>query len=196
MIEVQFFFGPGSRYSYLAATQLGRIEAEFGARFRWRALFSGELIARAGGGPRSPQDPAYRALDVSRWARRYGVPYREPQGAPDWRKLAMACVAAERLGAGPAFALALYAETFGAGAPPLDDAALGRVATQAGLEAAGLLSALGEESTTKAYERNLTDALAAGAFGAPTFVTPDGALFWGQDRLPILTDHIRALGAG
>jgi 2-hydroxychromene-2-carboxylate isomerase len=54
-MDVPFYFGPGSRYSYLAATQLDRVAAETGARFVWRGLFSGDLIARTGGTPRSPQ---------------------------------------------------------------------------------------------------------------------------------------------
>ena len=48
---VTFYFGPGSRYSYLASTQLPRISEETGARFIWRAVYSPELIARAGSDP-------------------------------------------------------------------------------------------------------------------------------------------------
>ncbi len=51
---------------------------------------------------------------------------------------------------------------------------------------------LDSEATSAAYGDNLADALAAGAFGAPSFVTADGELFWGQDRLPILRDHLLA----
>ena len=64
-MEVEFFFGLGSRYSYLAATQLEPIAAATGARFRWRPVFSADLIARTGGVPRSPQDPAWRT--TVRW---------------------------------------------------------------------------------------------------------------------------------
>jgi 2-hydroxychromene-2-carboxylate isomerase len=43
MAQVDFWFGPGSRYSYLAATQLDAIALETGAIFRWRAVMSGDL---------------------------------------------------------------------------------------------------------------------------------------------------------
>jgi 2-hydroxychromene-2-carboxylate isomerase len=33
------------------------------------------------------------------------------------------------------------------------------------------------------------DALAAGAFGVPSFAV-DGELFWGQDRLPLLRRYL------
>ena len=79
-MRVDFFFGIGSRYSYLAATQLPRVEAEAGAVFRWRTVFSPDLIERAGGDPfdrdraRGQYRPGYRAQDAVRWAPVLGVP--------------------------------------------------------------------------------------------------------------------------
>jgi 2-hydroxychromene-2-carboxylate isomerase len=86
MRQVDFYFGLGSRYSYLAATQVPRIARETGAHFVWRPLYSRVLIARAGRDPfaadgrRGQYEPAYRTKDAQRWARCYGVPYAEP----DW----------------------------------------------------------------------------------------------------------------
>mgnify|MGYP001951910640 CR=1 FL=1 len=37
---------------------------------------------------------------------------------------------------------------------------------------------------------NLEDAVNAGVFGAPFFVTDDGARFWGQDRIDALDRHL------
>jgi 2-hydroxychromene-2-carboxylate isomerase len=92
---VTFYFGPGSRYSYLASTQLPRICEETGARFIWRAVYSPELIARAGSDPfhaanrRGQYRPEYRAKDVQRWAALYGIPYSEPDwNRVNWRRLA------------------------------------------------------------------------------------------------------------
>src|SRR5579862_7165597 len=110
--RVDFYFGPGSRYSYLAATQLGRLAEETGAVFRWRAVFSGDLIAASGDNPFAPDrrrgayDPDYRSADVMRWARHYGVPFVDVDvdaDGVDWRALAVACVAADRLAAGETF---------------------------------------------------------------------------------------------
>lgn len=190
-MEIDFYFGPGSRYSYLAASQLEGLSHETGARFRWRPLFSADLIARTGG-PRSPQDPGYRRTDIERWARHYGIPFREPVGEIDWRRLALACVAADEFGAVEVFSRELFAALYGQGRL-MDDQALASVAERGGLDPALLLAAAGSESVAAAYARNLDDALAAGAWGVPTFVTPDGQLFWGQDRLPLLRDHL--LGA-
>jgi 2-hydroxychromene-2-carboxylate isomerase len=42
------------------------------------------------------------------------------------------------------------------------------------------------------YARNTEDAVAAGAFGSPFYITDDGAKFWGQDRLDFLDRHLAA----
>ena len=193
-MQVDFFFGPGSRYSYLAATQLDRVAKDTGAQFRWRPVLSMDLTARTGGVPRSPQDPAWRTADVERWARHYCVASRDVTGEVDWRRFALACAAAQAQGATEAFARALYQRTYAQGDPPRDDEALARLAAQVGLDHAWFRSDLAGPAS-QVYAANLEAALAAGAFGVPTFVAPDGAVFWGQDRLPILVDHLKRLAS-
>jgi 2-hydroxychromene-2-carboxylate isomerase len=188
--DVTFFFGPGSRYSYLASTQLGRVSAQTGARFVWRPVLSLDLTARTGGVQRSPRDPAWRETDVSRWAKLYGVAYRDVAGEPDWAAFALACAAAQDIGGAEPFARALYAALYGEGRAPADVAGL---ATAAGLDGRRFAEALATSAATT-YSANLEAALAAGAFGVPTFVTPDGAAFWCNDRLPLLVDHLKGLG--
>ena len=45
---VDFYLGLGSRYSYLAASQIDRLEAHYGCRFAWKPIASGALIDRRG----------------------------------------------------------------------------------------------------------------------------------------------------
>ena len=58
VLAVDFYFGVGSRYSYLAATQLRSLEAETGARFNWLAVDSTRLIATRGDNPFAAPDGA------------------------------------------------------------------------------------------------------------------------------------------
>ncbi len=61
------------------------------------------------------------------------------------------------------------------------------------LEANGFDPALADSgllSGAEAYEANLEEAVNAGAFGAPFFITDDGARFWGQDRIDQLDMHL------
>jgi 2-hydroxychromene-2-carboxylate isomerase len=195
--KVQFFFGIGSRYSYLSATQIPKIAAETGASFVWRALYSRELIERAGPDPfraemqRGQYGPAYRTRDATRWAAYYGVPYVEPAwDGVDWKGFALACIAADRLGAGEAFTLALFRHCFALGQPPRNPPALFALTGEAGLSAERLGEEAGSEAVAAAHRRTLDEALAAGAFGVPSFLTEDGELFWGQDRLVLLRRHL------
>jgi 2-hydroxychromene-2-carboxylate isomerase len=195
--RVDFYFGPGSRYSYLAATQLGRLAEDTGAVFRWRAVLSADLIAASGDNPFAPDrirgayDPDYRSADVTRWARHYGVPFVDidPDGV-DWRALAVACVAADRLAAGETFARKLLERCHAEGRPPMGDDGLYAFAVEAGLPSDAFARALRAQETANAYADNLSAAIAEGAFGVPSFVADDGELFFGQDRLVLLRDHL------
>ncbi len=40
-LSVDFYYGLGSRYAYLASTQIERIVAETGCRFEWYPVASG-----------------------------------------------------------------------------------------------------------------------------------------------------------
>jgi 2-hydroxychromene-2-carboxylate isomerase len=197
MRTVDFYFGIGSRYSYLAATQVAALEHDTGARVVWHPLFSRELIERAGNDPfrkeglRGQYDPAYRSRDASRWAEFLGVPYREPEWARvDWKRLALACVAADRMGKAASFALKLFAACFAGHDGAVDDDTLASIARDLGEDPAVLARTMFEPETERVHTANITAAHDAGAFGVPTFVVDDGELFWGQDRLPLLRHHL------
>jgi len=107
---VEFFFSPGSRYCYLAASQIPRIEASTGCRFDWRPVRGAEIRALRGpdpfaGEPVSGQyDWAYRERDARMWAAYYGIPYREPPNhALDFELLSRNAAAGKLLGAGASY---------------------------------------------------------------------------------------------
>jgi 2-hydroxychromene-2-carboxylate isomerase len=189
---VDFFYGLGSRYSYLASTQLARLAAETGCRVRWRPLFSGDLFAAHGrdpfaGAPASGQyDPAYRRRDAERWAAYYGVPYREPGDVRfDPRRLALACTAAARLGAVESFSRCLFHGLFVDGVPRLDDDACVTLAQDAGLDPVAFRRALEQPETAAALTATVAAAVALAVFGVPSFVLGD-EVFFGNDRLVML----------
>ncbi len=197
MAAVDFFFGTGSRYSYLAAVRIASIERETGAVVRWRAVYSPDLIRRAGHDPfakdvvRGQYAAAYRTRDASRWARLLGVPYVEPDFADvDWRRIALWAAAAELLGAGAAFGAAVLHAAFGLGAPPGSDMALAGVARQLDLSPSDLADLIRDGAADARHEQNMQDVLSAGGFGVPTFVVDGGEVFWGQDRVPLLIHHL------
>lgn len=197
MTPVDFYFGTASRYSYLAAVRIPALQKETGAVVRWRAVYSPDLIKRAGNDafsvtkPLGQYDPAYRSRDAQRWASFLGVPYVEPDLAGfDSLPLALWSVAAALLGNGAVFGGAVLDAVFGRGAPPCSRTELEELARKAGSSAERIADLVATGAAEEAHEQNIRDALAAGAFGVPTFVTDDGELFWGQDRVPLLAHHL------
>jgi 2-hydroxychromene-2-carboxylate isomerase len=189
---VDFFYGLGSRYSYLASTQIAELEGDTGCRVRWRPLYSADLFAARGadpfqGRPSSGQyDWTYRRFDAACWADYYGVPFREPENVEaDWRLLAMAATAADRIGAVAAFSRKLFEAVFVRGTSPLDAQACLRMAGEISLNRGTFQAALAAPETAAALAATIADAHALGVFGVPTFVL-DGKVYWGNDRLPIV----------
>jgi 2-hydroxychromene-2-carboxylate isomerase len=195
---VDFFYGIGSRYSYLAATQMDRLAADTGATVRWRPLWSTLLMQRRGmdpfhGPPASGQyEAAYRTRDVSLWAGYYGIPFRDTDWSKlNWERFALSAVAAEGQGAVGRYTLNLYDAVFGAGQPPLTDSDLADIGRKSGIDGGELVAAIDTPATAQRHEQNIADAIAAGVFGVPSFVT-DGQMFWGNDRLILLRHHLGA----
>jgi len=192
---VDFYYGIGSRYSYLASTRLAALGAETGARFNWLAVDSARLIAAAHGG-RSPVAPAggtgqydwgYRTKDAEAWADLYGVPYREPHGrlTLDPNLFSLACTAARRFGAAETYAQALFRAVFADDLPAVDRAACLERAGEVGLDRGTFADALDDPTTQAEQERVTREAAERGAFGVPTFAFGE-RLFWGNDRLVLL----------
>jgi len=195
---VEFFYGIGSRYSYLASSQMEGRERGTGAAVRWRPLYSRVLMERRGmdpfkGSPASGQyEPAYRTRDVARWAKYYGIPFRDPDwDALDWQRFALAAIAADRLGGVVPFTKNLFDAVFGAGLAPKTDAELDRIADRSGLDGRQLVRLIDDAETQARHDRTIDDALAVGVFGVPSFVV-EGELFWGNDRLVLLRHYLGA----
>ena len=113
-------------------------------------------------------------------------------GEADWRRLAGWRAAAELAGDGGRFAAAVFGKAFGEGAA-LPDAVLEALAGELALGDPRRRVTSGDGR--RVLERNLDAALAAGAFGVPSFVVEDGELFWGQDRLLLLVHHLKRHGS-
>lgn len=61
------------------------------------------------------------------------------------------------------------------------------------LQSAGFDAALADSGLlagAERYAQNLEEALKAGVFGAPFYITEEGARFWGQDRIEDLEHHL------
>jgi 2-hydroxychromene-2-carboxylate isomerase len=188
---VDFFFDLSSPYSYLASTQIGAIAARTQAEVHWRPVVLAAVFKAAENTmpAHSPPKARYMLVDLQRWAERYGVPFhftsRFPLNAMKAHRMIVAAEAAH----GPAAAAALGRRFFDA--LWIDDVDLGdaaqltRLADEAGLPGAALLSATESQLVKDRLRANTDEAIARGMFGAPALFVGD-ELFWGNDRLEFL----------
>jgi 2-hydroxychromene-2-carboxylate isomerase len=191
MRSVDFYLGLGSRYSYLAASQVDRIEKTHGCRFVWKPIASGALMDRRGGNPfrgdplSGQYDWGYREYDAKSWAAYYGIPFREPVAfRTDPAMLALACLAADGQGALVRCCRLLQQLIFVEGVV-IDEATIAGLAGRLGLDAKAFQHELQAAETRVRHDRLLDEAKARGAFGVPTFFLGD-RMFWGNDRLVLL----------
>lgn len=190
-VSVDFYLGLGSRYSYLAASQVERIEATHDCRFVWKPIGSGALMDRRGanpfrGAPSSGQyDWGYRAYDAKGWASLYGIPFREPaEFAVEPVVPALACLAADKQGALVRCCRLLFQMIFVEGAT-VDSAAIAALPARLGLDARSFSRDLEARQTRELHDAQVDVAGRRGAFGVPTFFLGE-RMFWGNDRLPLL----------
>ena len=192
---VEFFFSPGSRYSYLAASQIPSIEAETGCVVDWRPVNGADIRARRGRDPfagnsiSGQYDWAYRRCDAQRWADYYGIPFREPPTHRfDFELLVRAATVSKRLGAIREYGWRLCSTVYGSSLWPIDESVCRRLATDIGLDGAAFASALRDPETERLAAAAAKDAYTRGAFGVPSFFIGD-ELFWGNDRI-VLLKHV------
>jgi 2-hydroxychromene-2-carboxylate isomerase len=196
--QVEFFFSPASRYSYLAATQLRGLERDTGCSVVWRPVHGPDIRALRGHDPfpgpaiSGQYDLAYRKLDAEAWAAFYGVPFVEPREFHfDYRLFARAAVAGQRMGAGEAFQLALTEAIYGRGLWPLDQAVIMGLVRMCGLDPHRFSAELDSAQVAEQLAQNAREAFDRGAFGVPTFFA-GAKMFWGNDRLVLLRHELVA----
>jgi 2-hydroxychromene-2-carboxylate isomerase len=185
---VDFWFDFASTYSYPAMMRIGAAAQAAGVDVRLRPFLLGPIF-KAQGWTASPFSiyPAKGAnmwRDLERLCGDLGVPFRRPEPFPQ-NSLLAARVALVGLsdGWGEDFCRAVFRAEFGEGRNIEDAAVLGEILAGLRVDPQAALAAA-QSDPVKAKLRAETEAAQAlGIFGAPTFVTPDGELFWGNDRL-------------
>lgn len=194
---IEFFWDPASPYTYLAATQIEALAARHGATVVWRPFVLGKVFEATGN--RAPATVAAKAKhlfqDVQRWATLYGVPFRFPTIFPINGIAAMrAACAADDAGHGGAFAQAIMKAYWADGADIAKPEAIAAVASAIGLDGEALIARTADAEIKDRLRANTEEAVKRGAFGAPTMFV-DGQMFWGNDRLVLLENHLKARSA-
>jgi 2-hydroxychromene-2-carboxylate isomerase len=193
--HLEFFFDYGSPFSYLADTQLPDICARTGAQVIYRPFLLGGVFKATGNSSPINVAPKLRYMmdDLQRWAKHYGIAKpQNPHFPINTIALMRGAVAARRLEVFPAYHRAIY-DAFWLEGLNLGDVAVVREAlNRAGLDANRLLAACEDAAVKDELRAGTEEAVARGAFGAPTFFVGN-EMFWGNDRLMFVEEILRAL---
>ena len=186
--RLDFWFDFGSTYSYPAAMRIQALSQAAGVDVRYRPFMLGAVF-KAQGLETSPFNiyPAkgrYMWRDLKRLCSDTGLPLVRPDPFPQNSLLAARVAVA---GAGEPwiadFCTAVFRAEFGEGRQIAETAVIRDILGALGVAADAFLGS-SQMVEIKARLRSETEeAQRLGIFGAPTFVTQDGELFWGNDRV-------------
>lgn len=190
MKHVTFYFDFGSPNAYLSHRVIPGIEARTGARFAYVPALLGGIFKLTGN--RSPAEAyagiknkmEYEQRETQRFVARHGLTaYRmNPHFPVNTLKIMRGAVAAQREGVFEAYVETVFKAMWEQGLKMDDVAVIGEALEAAGLDAPSIMARAEEPDVKQELIANTEAAVAAGAFGSPTFLVGD-ELYFGKDRL-------------
>ncbi len=181
--SIDYYFSLHSPWTYLGNALFHEIARRHGCRIDYRPMPLRSVFDETGGLPLPKRHPVRQ-----RWRERRGRPLvLQPKHFPfDPAHADRMTIAIQVAGGDPSAFISdvmagLWERNQDMGKPE----ALLASAAKVGLDGAALLQAAESEPVRQRYEDTLGEAVAAGVFGAPSYVL-DGEVFWGQDRLELL----------
>ena len=185
---LDFWFDFASTYSYLAAMRIGPLAEKAEVRVRFRPFLLGPIF-KAQGWVTSPFN-LYPAKgrnmwrDLERSCAELELPFRRPESFPQNSLLAArTALAALDQPWGENCCCALFRAEFVDGRRIDDPAVVADVLAQLKIDPKPVLAAAQSDSIKMRLRAQTEEAQHLGVFGAPSFTTADGELFWGNDRL-------------
>ncbi len=188
MRRIAFWYDFASTYSYLSAMRIEALATPRGIAVDWRPFLLGPIFASQGWTTSPfnlyPAKGRYMIRDLERLAADRGLAFRMPDPFPQHSvRAARVALAAAESNAIAEVTRAIFAAAFGTGAGISEKANLLRILDEHRLDSARLLERSESPFIKDGLRHQTADAQSRGLFGAPTFVTADGEIFWGDDRL-------------
>lgn len=187
----EFFFDVGSPAAYIAYTQLHTLPGTVELK---PMLLGGVFQATGNHSPSAvPAKGSYMMEDLGRFAKRYGVPFRNnphfPINTLMLMRGAIGLQMRDPARFGPyldAVFRAIWAEE-----KNMNDArTVGAVLHAAGFDPMAVLALTQDPAVKDELKKATQGAVERGVFGAPTFFV-GGQMFWGQDRLDFVKESLQ-----
>lgn len=186
---LDFWFEFASTYSYPAALRIEDMARHHGVQIRWRPFLLGAVF-KALGQPvvpfnEFPRKGAYMWRDLERICVAHALPMmRAPEPFPmPSIHAARVAVALEGEACLPDFVRAVYLAEFHQRQNIAEEAVLAHILQSVGIEPEPVFAKAKTDEIKQNLRAETEAAYQAGLFGAPSFVTSDGEIFWGHDRM-------------
>ncbi len=188
MQKFEFFYDYVSLYSYLANSQLSLIDA----KVVYRPMLLGGVMNAVGNQPPAtlPARGTYLFKDAERWVKRYGIAYKMnptfPQNTVSAMRLALV---AQEKGVLEAVHQPLFDAMWVHEKKLSDVDVLADIITGAELPVDETMAELNSDRIKGRLRENTNEAVARGAFGAPTMFVGN-EMFFGNDRLDFVKEAL------
>lgn len=186
--RLDFWYEFGSTYSYLAAMRIEALAKERNMDVAWRPFLLGPIFKAQGWGTSPfnlfPAKGAYMWRDMERLCDAQGLKFRKPDPFPQSSLLAARiALTGEVTPQRAEFSRRVYLVQFAEGARIDDETVLRSIVRSLDLDAEAALMQARSDAVKLKLRQATEEAMRLKLFGAPSFVTPKGEIFWGNDRL-------------
>lgn len=193
---IEFYFDFVSPYSYLAQTQMAKLQQETGAEIQYKPVLLGGhyQLLDVKAPPTIPNKRDWINRDSRLWAEHYGVPIVWNPIFP-FNTISLLRTVLWLEESKPEAVAAFVDQTFNAiwqnGLDVHDQQAVADHITACGFDMAEVMAGIGQDSVKQALKDSVSDAHDKGLFGLPAFMVK-GDVFFGQDRLMFVKDAFNA----
>lgn len=191
--ELHYYLSFRSPYTWIATPRVVAMAQAWGVPLRLRFMLP--MVMR--GLPVPAMKRHYFTLDTAREARRLGVPFgriADPVGRPVERGYSLLPWARDQ-GRGVEFCMAFMRAVWSQGVDAGADAGLRQIVQAAGLDWQAARAIVDNQDWRTEAEANREELLSLGQWGVPCLRLGD-TIVWGQDRLWVIEDALRALAGG
>ena len=193
--SVDFYFDLVSPTAFLAYHRLRQLQEQYDLEVVYKPMLLGGVFKSTGNTTpiAIPAKGKYMLeADIPRFARRYAVDLSfNPHFPLNSLTMMRGAVAAQRLGCAGAFFEDGFKAMWQQGKDLADPAVIVEVLAAAGLDGEAILEATQDPQVKAGLIANTEEAVARGAFGAPTMFVGD-EMFFGQDRIDFIEELLAA----
>lgn len=186
--EIELWYEFASTYSYPAVMRSEAVARANGFRISWKPFLLGPIFRDLGWATSpfnlQPAKGTYMWRDLERICSKLNLPFSKPATFPqNGLKAARIATAIEDQTARGAFTRSVFTSQFGNGQDISVISHLITLLANCAVDTDQVLERSASQTIKDTLRNNTDTARAYGIFGAPTWRTPDGELFWGNDRL-------------